>query len=110
LATRLASPVPLPGGLSSAISGIGIFYPDKTPTQRVGIVADVEVHPTIAGIRAGRDEVLEEALRQILDTLPSTPAVVLPTTTARGFDRKAIAVYSAWLSELSSTRITTLPA
>jgi len=60
------SQVPLPGGLSSMISGIGVFYPDKTPTQRVGIVADVEVRPTIAGIRAGRDEVLEEALRQIL--------------------------------------------
>jgi C-terminal processing protease CtpA/Prc len=60
------SPVPLPGGLSSMISGIGVFYPDKTVTQRVGIVADVEARPTIAGIRAGRDEVLEEALRRIL--------------------------------------------
>ena len=50
------------------ISGIGVFYPDKKPTQRVGIVPDVEVQPTIAGIRAGRDEVLEEALRQILET------------------------------------------
>jgi len=60
------SPVPLPGGLSSMISGIGVFYPDKAPTQRIGIVPDVEVRPTIGGIRAGRDEVLEEALRQIL--------------------------------------------
>lgn len=41
------------------ISGIGIFYPDGTPTQRVGIVPDLEVRPTIAGVRAGRDEVLE---------------------------------------------------
>ena len=48
------------------ISGIGVFYPDKKPTQRVGIVPDIEVTPTIEGIRAGRDEVLEEALRQIL--------------------------------------------
>ena len=54
------------------ISGIGVFYPDKKPTQRVGIVPDVEVQPTIAGIRAGRDEVLEEALRQILGR--QTPA------------------------------------
>ena len=66
------SPIPLPGGLSSMISGIGVFYPDKTPTQRVGIGADVEARPTIAGIRAGRDEVLEEALRQILGR--ETPA------------------------------------
>jgi hypothetical protein len=57
----------LPGGLRSMISGIGVFYPDKKPTQRIGIIPDVEVRPTIAGIRAGRDEVLEAALRQILD-------------------------------------------
>ena len=60
------SPIPLPGGVSSMISGIGVFYPDKRPTQRVGIVPDVEVRPTIAGIRAGRDEVLEAGIRQIL--------------------------------------------
>ena len=60
------SPIALPGGLRALISGIGVFYPDKRPTQRIGIVPDVEVRPTIAGIRAGRDEVLEEALRQIL--------------------------------------------
>lgn len=60
------SPIPLPGGLRSMISGIGVFYPDKTPTQRVGIVPDVEVLPTLAGIREGRDELLEEAIRRIL--------------------------------------------
>ena len=53
------SPIPLPGGVNSLISGIGVFYPDKTPTQRVGIVPDLEVLPTIQGIRDGRDEVLE---------------------------------------------------
>ena len=65
------SGVPLPGGLMSLISGIGVFYPDKRPTQRMGIVPHAEVHPTIDGIREGRDEVLETALRQILgaDTL-----------------------------------------
>jgi len=48
------------------ISGIGVFYPDRTPTQQIGIVSNVKVVPKVAGIRAGRDEVLEEALRQIL--------------------------------------------
>jgi C-terminal processing protease CtpA/Prc len=56
----------LPGGLTTKISGIGVFYPDRSPTQRVGVVPDVEVRPTIKGIREGRDEVLEEAIRQIL--------------------------------------------
>ena len=53
------------------ISGLGVFYPDKKPTQRIGIIPDVEVRPTIAGIRAGRDEVLEAALRQILEPAAS---------------------------------------
>jgi C-terminal processing protease CtpA/Prc len=56
----------LPGGLHTMISGIGVFYPDKRPTQRIGIVPDRTVNPTIEGIRAGRDEVLEEGVRQIL--------------------------------------------
>lgn len=56
----------LPGGLTSMISGIGVFYPDGKPTQRVGIVPDVEVRPTIQGIRDGRDEVLEAGVRAIV--------------------------------------------
>ena len=53
------------------ISGIGVFYPDRKPTQRVGIVPDIEVRPTIEGVRQGRDEVLERALRVVLgDAFP----------------------------------------
>lgn len=46
-------------------SGIGVFYPDQSPTQRIGIVPDIEVIPTIAGIAAGRDEMLERAVREL---------------------------------------------
>jgi C-terminal processing protease CtpA/Prc len=60
------SAIPLPGGLNTMISGIGVFYPDHRPTQRIGVVPDVEAKPTVAGIKAGRDEVLETAIRQIL--------------------------------------------
>ncbi|MGA2185057.1 MAG: S41 family peptidase [Bryobacteraceae bacterium] len=67
------SAIPLPGGFQAMISGIGVFYPNKKPTQRIGIIPNIEIKPTVAGIRAGRDEVLEEALRQILG--PDTPAV-----------------------------------
>src|ERR1017187_4509608 len=59
------SALPLPGGLYSDFSGIGVFYPDNRPTQRVGIVPDIVVTPTIAGIRAGHDEVLNAAIRLI---------------------------------------------
>lgn len=60
------SRINLPGGLRTMISGIGVFYPDKTPTQRVGIVPDIEVRPTAEGIREGRDEVMEAAVRHLL--------------------------------------------
>ncbi len=76
------SPIPLPGGLRTLISGIGVFYPDKRPTQRVGIVPDLVVRPTIAGVRAGRDEVLEAAIQRVLGR-PVTNA----ERSAMGMDR-----------------------
>jgi hypothetical protein len=60
------SGIPLPGRLQSMISGIGVFHPDHKPTQRIGIVPDIVVRPTIAGIRAGRDEVLEAAIHRMV--------------------------------------------
>jgi len=52
----------LPGDINTLISGIGVYYPDGKETQRVGIVPDIEVHPTIEGIKNGRDELLEKAI------------------------------------------------
>jgi len=43
-------------------SGVGVYYPDKRETQRIGIVPDIEVKPTIKGIQEGKDEVLDRAL------------------------------------------------
>lgn len=45
------SQIVFPGGLSTYFSGIGVFYPDGRPTQRVGIVPDIVIEPTIAGLR-----------------------------------------------------------
>jgi C-terminal processing protease CtpA/Prc len=59
------SKIHLPGGLLTMISGIGVYYPDGTETQRIGIVPDVEVKPTIKGIKEGRDELLEKAIKII---------------------------------------------
>jgi C-terminal processing protease CtpA/Prc len=47
------------------ISGIGIYFPDNRPTQRIGIVPDIVVKPTIAGIKANKDEVLDAAIEYI---------------------------------------------
>jgi C-terminal processing protease CtpA/Prc len=59
------SSISLPGGLQTMISGIGVYYPDGTETQRIGIVPDIEVKPTIDGIKNGKDEVLEKAIELI---------------------------------------------
>ncbi len=59
------STINLPGGLRTMISGIGVYYPDGSPTQRVGIVPDVIVEPTVKGIREGRDELMEKAIELI---------------------------------------------
>lgn len=56
------STLELGGGIKITISGIGIFYPDGTETQKKGVKVDVQVHPTIQGLCDGRDEVLEKAL------------------------------------------------
>jgi C-terminal processing protease CtpA/Prc len=54
--------IALPGGITTYFSGLGIYYPDGSPTQRVGIVPDIVALPTIAGIQNDEDEVLEKAL------------------------------------------------
>ncbi|MPR31802.1 S41 family peptidase [Salmonirosea aquatica] len=59
------SQIVLPSGITTGISGIGVYYPDGRETQRVGIVPDVEIKPTILGIAAGRDELLEKAIGMI---------------------------------------------
>ena len=51
----------LPGGIKTAISGTGIYYPDGTETQRIGIVPDIEVKPTVLGVKNKKDELLEKA-------------------------------------------------
>lgn len=59
------SQIPLPGGLFTLISGIGVYYPDGTETQRVGIIPDIKITPSIKGVREGRDEILEKAIEII---------------------------------------------
>jgi C-terminal processing protease CtpA/Prc len=68
------SKIVLPGGLTTHISGIGVFSPDRSPTQRVGIVPDLEVRPTAQGLRDGHDEVLEAGIRHILGDDLDKPA------------------------------------
>jgi C-terminal processing protease CtpA/Prc len=54
--------VVLPGGLVAWFSGHDGRHADGRQLQRVGLQPDVFVRPTLAGVRAGRDEVLERAM------------------------------------------------
>lgn len=46
-------------------SGVGVYYPDKSETQRIGIIPDIYISPTIKGIQQGKDEVLDRAIEFI---------------------------------------------
>ncbi|MDR2270152.1 MAG: hypothetical protein LBF27_04520 [Sphingobacterium sp.] len=58
--------LPLPLGYSTAFSGIGVYYPDKSETQGIGIVPDKIIYPTIKGIRKHQDEVLQAGIDLII--------------------------------------------
>ena len=56
------SKITMVGGFETMFTGIGVFYPNGKETQRIGIVPDIEVKPTIEGIKNCKDEVLERAI------------------------------------------------
>ena len=55
--------VVLPGGIFVGFTGQAVTWPDGRQLQRVGLRPDIVVRPSIAGIRAGNDEVLQRAVR-----------------------------------------------
>ena len=59
------SPIILPGGIYTLISGIGIYYINGEETQRKGIRVDIELTPTIESIKDGKDLLLEKAIEII---------------------------------------------
>ncbi|MCP5050849.1 MAG: hypothetical protein GY940_27035 [bacterium] len=52
----------LPGYAYAYFTNLGVYYPDGSPTQRIGIVPDINVRPTVTGIQTGQDEVLQRAI------------------------------------------------
>ena len=52
----------MPGGVPAHFAAMSIRHADGRPLQRVGILPDIWVEPTPAGIQQGRDEVLDRAI------------------------------------------------
>ena len=55
----------VPGNILINFSGHDVRHVDGRQLQRVGLQPTVSVTPTIAGVQAGRDEVLERALKYL---------------------------------------------
>ena len=62
---------PVPGGIWIGFTGHDVRHADGRQLQRVGLVPHVEFAPTRAGLKAGRDEVLERAVAYLEETLGS---------------------------------------
>ncbi len=60
--------LPLPHGNQLRFSALGIYTPEMGQTQRVGLTPDIEVYPTIEGIKEGRDELMEAAVAYLTET------------------------------------------
>lgn len=58
--------LPLPNGNHLRFTSFGVYTPEMGQTQRVGLAPDIEVYPTIEGIKEGRDELMEAAVDYIL--------------------------------------------
>jgi C-terminal processing protease CtpA/Prc len=54
--------VVLPGNIQVSFTGLDVRHSDDRQLQRRGIQPDIPVKPTIAGVRNGRDEVLDAAI------------------------------------------------
>ena len=59
----------IPGGGYIIFTGQAVTHINGKQLQRVGLIPDLEVHPTIQGIREGRDEILEAAMAYLNSVL-----------------------------------------
>ena len=57
--------LPLPGNVQITFSSFGVYGPNMEQVQRIGLTPDIEVYPTVEGIKEGRDELLEAAVAYI---------------------------------------------
>jgi C-terminal processing protease CtpA/Prc len=60
----------LPGGVTVSFTGHDVRHADGRQLQRVGLQPLLRAAPTVEGLRAGRDEVLEAALAHLRSQAP----------------------------------------
>lgn len=57
--------LPLPNGNILWFTSCSVYTPEMGQTQRIGLTPDIEVYPTVEGIKEGRDELMEAAVEYI---------------------------------------------
>ena len=55
----------IPGGFELRFTGQEVFHADGRQLEQIGIQPGITIRPTLRGLRAGKDEVLERALRHV---------------------------------------------
>jgi C-terminal processing protease CtpA/Prc len=73
----------MPGGIRVTFTGLDTRHADGSQLQRKGLTPQVPVRPTIAGLRAGRDEVLERGLQLLKGDSKPVPVKSDPSATRR---------------------------
>jgi C-terminal processing protease CtpA/Prc len=63
----------VPGDILIVFTGVSVRHADGRQLQRIGLVPDIEVKPTIEGIQNGKDEVLEGAIQYLQREIARTP-------------------------------------
>ncbi len=66
--------VPLPGGGAAIVCAKHDTYPDGREFVGVGIAPDVEAHPTVADVAAGRDAILEKGIEVVKRSIADADA------------------------------------
>jgi C-terminal processing protease CtpA/Prc len=61
----------LPGGICVSFTGQEVRYPDGRQLQRIGLAPLIPAQPTLAGLRAGKDEVLERGVEVLREEIAS---------------------------------------
>jgi len=56
------TPIILTDGRELIFSGLGIFYPDKRETQKIGIVPDIVIKPSVKDLQSNIDPLINKAL------------------------------------------------
>ena len=54
--------ISLPGNVVTQFTCYGVYWPDGQETQKIGIIPDIKIYPTIEGYRQNKDELLDAAV------------------------------------------------